>query len=63
MGSGLGPNFSNFYMSDIEKRIYNSIRKPSIYLIYVDDILIFANDINVVTIQDTFKKFKFQHYS
>ena len=28
----LGPIFSNFYMSDLENRIFNSIKNPPIYL-------------------------------
>ena len=59
MGSILGPIFSNFHMSDFENRIFNSIRKPSIYLRYVDDIFILANDINEINIQDAFQKIQF----
>ena len=60
MGSVMGPIFSNFYMSDIENIRFNSIRKPSIYLTSVDDILILVNDINEFNIlQDTFQKFQF----
>ena len=45
-------------MSDIENKISNSNKKkPSIYLRYVDDLLILANDINEINIlQDTFQK-------
>ena len=44
-------------MSDIENRIFNCIKKRKIYLRYVDDILILANDINEINIlQDTFQK-------
>ena len=57
MGSVLGPLFNNFYVSDLENKIFTSIRKPSIYLRNVDDILILANDINEINIlQDTFQK-------
>ena len=57
MGSVLGPIFSNFYMSYPENRIFNSIKKPPIYLRYVDDILILTNNINKINIlQDTFQK-------
>ena len=59
MESVLGLIFSNLYMSDLENKISNSIRKPSIYLRYVDDILILANDINEINIQDTFQKIQF----
>ena len=56
MGSVLGPIFSNFYLSDLENRIFNSIKKPPIYLRYVDDILILTNNINKINIQqDTFQ--------
>ena len=56
MGSVLGPIFGNFYMSDLENIIFNSIKKPPIYL-NVDDILILANNINKINIlQDTFQK-------
>ena len=56
MGSVLGPIFSNFYMSDLENRIFNSIKNPPIYLRYVDDILILTNNINEINIlQDTFQ--------
>ena len=56
MGSVLGPIFSDFYMSDLENRIFNSIKKPPIYLRYVDDILILTNNNNEINIlQDTFQ--------
>ena len=55
IGSVLSPIFSNFYMSNLENKISNSIYKPSIYLRYVDDILILANDTNEINkLQDTF---------
>ena len=57
MGSILGPIFSNFYKSNLENKIFNSIKKPSIYLRYVDDILILSNNINEISIlQDTFQE-------
>ena len=57
MESALSTIFSNFYFSNIENEIFNSIRKPPIYLRYVDDILILANDINEINIrQDTFQR-------
>ena len=64
MRSVLGPIFSHFYMADLENKIFNSIKKPSIYLRYVDDILILANDINVINIQRLLLKysvFNFTH--
>ena len=53
MLSVLGPIFCNFYMSDLENRIFNSIKKPPIYLRYVDDILILTNNINEITYYKT----------
>ena len=32
IGSVLGKIFCNFYMTDLEGEIFNSIKKPSIYL-------------------------------
>ena len=63
MGSVLGSIFSNFYMSDLKDKIFNSIRKPPIYLRYVDDILILANNINEINIQDTFPKIQFFYFT
>ena len=52
-------------MSDLKNRIFNSIKKPPIYLRYIDDILILANNINEINIlRDTFQKnsvLKFTH--
>ena len=48
MGSVLGPIFCNFYKSDLENEIFNSIKKPPIYLRYVDDILILVNNMNEI---------------
>ena len=57
MGSVLGTTFSKFYMSDLENKMFNSIKKLSIYLEYVDDILILVNNINEINILlDTFQK-------
>ena len=57
IASVLGSIFSNLHMSDIENRISNSIRKPSVYLRYVGDELILRNNINEINIlRDTFKK-------
>ena len=60
MGFVLGPIFSNFYMSNLENKIFNSIKKPFIDLRYFDNILILVNDINEINIlQDTFQKIQF----
>ena len=40
-------------MSSIENKIFNSIKKPSVYLRYVDDILVLANDTNEINILKT----------
>ena len=57
MRSVLGLIVSDFYISDLENKIFNSVRKPPIYQRFVDDLLILANDINEINIlQDTFQK-------
>ena len=38
-------------MSNLKNKIFNSNRKPSIYVRCVDDILILANDTNEINIQ------------
>ena len=44
-------------MSNLENKIFNSIKKSPIYLRCVDDILILADNINKINIlQDTFQK-------
>ena len=41
MGSPLGPTFANFYMGEIEKRVFeNPENKPNIYARYVDDMFV-----------------------
>ena len=40
MGSPLRPSISEFYISHIENKIFNTIKKPKIYVRYVDDISI-----------------------
>ena len=41
MGSPLGPTFANFYMGDLEKRVFEDPeQKPVIYARYVDDIFV-----------------------
>ena len=58
MGSVLGPIFTNFYMSDLENRIFNRIKKSPIYQRIIDDILILANNSNEINIlQNNFQKF------
>ena len=55
MRSVLGSIFINFYVSNLENKIFSSIRKPIRYLRFVDDILILANDISEINIlQGTF---------
>ena len=41
MGSPLGPTFANFYMGQVEHRVFESTKiKPNIYARYVDDIFV-----------------------
>ena len=45
MGSPLGPTFANFYMGDLEERIFNDLNnKPIKYARYVDDIYLQTNN-------------------
>ena len=54
MWSVLGPIFSNFYMSDLENKVFDTINKPNIYLRYTNDILLLANNTDEInTIQET----------
>ena len=47
MGSPLGPIFANFYMGDLEERIFNDpSNKPIKYARYVDDIYLQANSVD-----------------
>ena len=57
MGSVLGPIFSNFYMSVLENKVFDTINKPNIYLRYADDILLLTNSTyGINTIQETFQE-------
>ena len=40
IGSPLGPSISKVYISHIENKIFNTIKKPKLYVRYVDDIFI-----------------------
>ena len=45
MGSPLSPTFANFYMGDLEQRIFtNNCNRPIKYARYVDDIFLQANN-------------------
>ena len=48
MGSALGPTFANFYMCDLENRVFalNPALKPYLYVRYVDDICLVAENFN-----------------
>ena len=50
MGSVLGPIFSNFFMSDLENKVFNTINKPNIYLRYADDIFLLTNSTDEINI-------------
>ena len=64
MGSVLGPIFSNFYISDLENKVSIKILKSSIYLWYVDNILILANDNNEINMQpDIFQKYSVLNFT
>ena len=56
MGSVLGPIFSNFYMSALENKVFNTINKPNIHSRYADDILLLTYSTDEInTIQETFQ--------
>ena len=41
MGSPLGPTFANFYVCDLENRVFKTVtNKATIYGLYVDDIFV-----------------------
>ena len=47
MGSPLGPMFANFYMANLEKKVFEELSlnlKPPVYCRYVDDIFIIIDD-------------------
>ena len=47
MGSPLGPTFANYYMGDLEKKVFNEPNmKTSIYARYVDDTFVQIEDEN-----------------
>ena len=57
MGSVLGPIFSNFYMSDLENKVFNTINKSNIHLRYADDILLLTNNTDEETIKKSVLNF------
>ena len=64
MGSVLGPIFSNFYMSDLENKVFNTINKSNIYLRYADDNLFLTNSTDEINIiQETFQNDSFLNFT
>ena len=66
MGSPLGPTFSNFYMGNLEKILFEkkTINKPMIYCRYVDDIFILAQDEKeILDLKNNFEKFSVLKFS
>ena len=56
MGSCLGPTFSEFYMSHIENKTFQTENKPRLYLRYVDDILILINNTDdIIRLRNAFQ--------
>ena len=56
MGSVMGPIFSNFYMSALENKVFNTLNKSNIYFKYADDIFLLSNSTDEInTIQETFQ--------
>ena len=54
MESVLDPMFRNLYISDLENKIFNSIKNPSIYLRYLDDVFSPKDSTEINLQQDTF---------
>ena len=64
MGSPLGPSFANFYMGDLEDRLFKIIKKPKMYCRYIDDIFILADNINEIhCLKETFENFSVLKFS
>ena len=65
MGSPLGPTFADFYMCDLENRVFPSILdKPDIYVRYVDDVFMVTTQEKLNKIMSTFESnsvLKFTH--
>ena len=55
---------SNFYMSNLENKVFNAINKPNIYLRYVDNILLLTNRTNEINlIQETFQNDSIRNFT
>ena len=59
MSSLLGPTFANFYLGDIEDKIFKIIEKPEIYCHYIDDIFILEKIHQLKEIFEKFSPLKF----
>ena len=56
MGSVWGAIFRNFYVSALENKVFNTIKRPNSYLRYADNILLLINSTyESNTIQETFQ--------
>ena len=56
MGSHLRPSIFEFYISHIDNKIFNTIKKPQIYICYVDDIFIAPQFHNEIKLKQTLEK-------
>ena len=56
MGSPLGPSISEFYISHIKNKIFNTIKKPKIYIRYVDDIFTATQSQDKIKLKQTLEK-------
>ena len=57
MDSPLGPSISEFYISLVENKISNTIKKPKIYARYVDDMFIATKSYDEIkTLKQTLEK-------
>ena len=56
MGSPLGPTFANYYMGDLEKRVFSEPNsKPTIYVRYVDDTFVQKDENELVKLKNLFQ--------
>jgi len=66
MGSALGPTFAEFYMCDLENRVFsdNPNLKPIIYARYVDDCFLFVDKFETLTnIRTMFEQHSVLHFT
>ena len=56
MGSPLGPTFANYYMAELETKVFAESSKPNIYARYVDDIFCSCTEEELKRIKEIFEE-------